>query len=106
MSEPADHPVTGAQCRAARALVEWPRDHVAARAHIPVAALADFEAGIGSLEDEARRRLRQALESGGAVFIPENGGGGIGVRLRFSSGDVRVLNKWEGEGGQVGDDDV
>lgn len=98
-------PITGPQCRAARALIEWPRDHVAERAGVDAGALADFEAGIGDPGAEARDRLRRALEEGGAVFIDENGGG-IGVRLRFSRKDVRVLNKWEGEGGQVGDDDV
>ena len=46
-----------------------------------------------------------ALESGGAVFIWENGGG-VGVRLKYARRDVRALNKLESEGGLVGDDDI
>jgi hypothetical protein len=40
------------------------------------------------------------------VLIPEDSGGGIGVRLRFNSRDVRAINRLEGEGGAVGEDDV
>ncbi|MEY2854363.1 MAG: hypothetical protein RL030_1495, partial [Pseudomonadota bacterium] len=50
-------------------------------------------------------RVCEALEEGGAVFIPENGGG-VGVRLKYAKRDVRAVNKWEGEGGPAGDDDV
>jgi hypothetical protein len=52
-----------------------------------------------------KRHLCQALEQGGAVFIPENGGG-VGVRLKYARRDVRGINKWESEGGRDGDDDV
>ena len=50
-------------------------------------------------------RLRQALESGGAVFIDEDDAG-AGVRLKFTRRDVRSINRLEGEGGVVGSDDV
>jgi len=49
--------------------------------------------------------VRAALESGGAVFIDENGAG-VGVRLKFNSRDARSVNRLENEGGPVGDDDV
>jgi hypothetical protein len=52
-----------------------------------------------------KQRLEHALTEGGAVFIAENGGG-VGVRLKFSRRDVRAINKWEGEGGPAGEDDV
>jgi hypothetical protein len=97
--------ITGPQCRAARALVEWPIGEVARRSGVSTAAIADFEARRADPGPEARRRLLGALEEGGAVFIAENGGG-VGVRLKYSRRDTRAVNKWEGEGGTAGDDDV
>jgi hypothetical protein len=98
--------VTGSLARAARALVQWPRDHVARLAALDDAALADFETGRADLDDDAKTRLRHALEEGGAVFLPEDGAGGLGVRLKFTARDVRAINRMEGEGGPVGSDDV
>lgn len=99
-------PITGSLARAARALVQWPRDHVARLAALDEAALADFEAGRVALDDDARARLRHRLEEGGAVFLPEDGAGGVEVRLKFAAKDVRAINRMEGEGGPVGSDDV
>jgi len=98
--------ITGPQAKAARILVQWPRDHVARRAQLEETALADFEAARADPGTEAKARLRQALEDGGAIFIPEDAGGGAGVRLKFTARDVRAINRLEGEGGPVGDDDV
>ena len=99
-------PITGSLARAARALVQWPRDHVARLAVLDEAALADFEGGRAALDDDAKARLHQALEEGGAVFLPEEDAGGLGVRLKFTAKDVRAINRLEGEGGPVGSDDV
>lgn len=98
-------PITGPQARAARALVQWPRDHVARLAGLDLTVVAEFEAGRLDPGGEAKRRLATALESGGAVFIDENGGG-LGVRLKFRLGEARSINRLENEGGPVGDDDV
>ncbi len=98
--------ITGAQARAARALVQLPRDYVAKKACIDEAALGGFETGLGDLAGDDKARLRRALEDGGAVFLPEDGAGGIGVRLKFTERDVRALGRLEGEGGPSGDDDV
>lgn len=98
-------PITGPQCRAARALVQLSREEVAAQAGVSVDAIADFETGRERPAADVRGRLQAALEESGAVFIPENGGG-LGVRLRFNSREVRAINKWEGEGGSPGEDDV
>lgn len=100
-----DVTITGAQCRAARALVEWPRAHVAKLSGVDADVLADFEAGRGDPGEAVVDRLRRTLEEGGAVFIADNGGG-VGVRLKFSRKQVRAINTWEGEGGPVGTDDV
>ncbi|MGE0775165.1 MAG: multiprotein-bridging factor 1 family protein [Sphingomonadaceae bacterium] len=97
--------ITGAQCRAARALIEWPRHQVAQLSGVEAAIIADFEAGRGNPDEDVVDRLRRVLEEGGAVFISDNGGG-VGVRLKFSRKDVRAINKWENEGGPIGTDDV
>lgn len=99
-------PITGSLARAARALVKWPRDHVARLAQIGEKELADFEGGIFDPGDDAKARLQGALEKGGAVFLPEDNECGVGVRLKFMAKDVRAINRLEGEGGSVGDDDV
>lgn len=97
--------LTGPQARAARALVEWPRDHVARLSGLTAEALRAFESGKIDPGPDAVSRLRTALESGGAVFIDENGAG-AGVHLKFNRRDARSINRLENEGGPVGDDDV
>jgi len=97
--------ITGPQARAARALVEWPRSHVAGLADLTLETLTNFETGKTDIGPAAVARLRQALESGGAVFIDEDDAG-AGVRLKFTRRDVRSINRLEGEGGVVGSDDV
>jgi transcriptional regulator with XRE-family HTH domain len=97
--------ITGPQCRAARALVELSLEQVARRSGVAAQVINDFEAKITDPGDPVKRRLLEALESAGAVFIFENGGG-VGVRLKYTRRDVRGVNKWEAEGGPAGDDDV
>lgn len=95
----------GYQARAARALVQWPREHVARKASIELEALATFERENVDPGEEARVRIQSALEEGGAVFLTE-ADGGIGVRLKFTRQEVRSIRRMENEGGPVGDDDV
>lgn len=97
--------ITGAQCRAARALVEWTRDKLASNAGVDSRSIEEFERGIGEPDDHTRDKLQATLETAGAVFIPENGGG-VGVRLKFSRSEVRRIAVLEGEGGIVAMDDV
>lgn len=97
--------ITAAQCRAARALIEWSVDELALASKVDAKTIANFEARYHGPDGDIRRRLRLALEEGGVVFIAENGGG-AGVRLKFSRREVRAINRWEGEGGTVGEDDI
>jgi hypothetical protein len=97
--------ITGPQCRAARALIELSAEQVAGEAGVSAQVIRDFESRIADPGEAVKRRLVVALEAGGAVLIPENGGG-VGVRLKYSRRDVRGVRKWESEGGPVGDDDV
>ena len=98
--------ITGAQARAGRALILWPRHHVARLAAIDEAVLADFEAGLADPGEDVKARLRLALEEGGAVFLFDDGAFGAGVRLKFTAKDVRAINRLESEGGPIGVDDV
>lgn len=98
--------ITGPLARAARALVQLPRGVVAQLAAMEERKLADFETGLGDPGDNAKEQLRRALEECGAVFLAEDGEHGVGVCLKFTARDVRQINRLEGEGGRVGDDDV
>ena len=98
--------LTGSLVRAARALVEWPRERVAELSGLPVEVVSAFERGNVDPGDEARAAIVAVLERGGAVFLPEEGGHGAGVRLRFTAKDIKQLTRLENEGGLVGDDDV
>jgi transcriptional regulator with XRE-family HTH domain len=72
------------QLRAARGLLGWSQSELAVRAGLSLPTVKRVEAGVGPhVSDEARAKLRRALELGGVQFIDENGGG-PGVRLRRS----------------------
>jgi len=69
------------QLRAARALIEWTRETLAAAAGTTTRTLARLESGEASPRASTSKAIRSALEAAGVEFIPENGGG-AGVRLR------------------------
>ncbi len=73
--------MTRAQCRAARALIDWSREQLATASKVGLRTLVDFERGAREPREVTVDSLRRALESAGVEFIPENGGG-AGVRLR------------------------
>ena len=76
-------PLTSAQIRAARSLIRWTADELAAASALSVATvrraeLKESETALTTANDLA---IRRALELAGVEFIDENGGG-PGVRLR------------------------
>jgi transcriptional regulator with XRE-family HTH domain len=73
--------MTPAQCRAARALLDWSQQQLAESATVGNATIRNFENGKSSPQHSTLDVLRRALEAAGVEFIPENGGG-PGVRLR------------------------
>jgi hypothetical protein len=77
--------ITGAQIRAARALVRWSAEDLAAHSALGIATIRRAEAqdGFATITQANARAIRLALETAGVDFIPENGGG-PGVRLRNS----------------------
>ncbi len=97
--------ITGSQCRAERALVEVTREKLEFRSGVDVAVIEGFERKLQKPEPEDIAALQVALESLGAVFVDENGGG-IGVRLRFTQSEARRIERLESEGGIVASDRV
>jgi len=74
--------VTAGQLRAARGLIGWSQTVLATRAGLSLPTVKRVETDLGiRVSDDARTKLRRALESAGVEFIDENGGG-PGVRLR------------------------
>jgi len=69
-----------AQCRAARALIQWSQDQLAAASKVAKATIANFESRKRAPYARTLDDLREALEAEGVEFIAENGGG-PGVRL-------------------------
>jgi ribosome-binding protein aMBF1 (putative translation factor) len=78
-----DDQMTPAQCRAARALVEFSQAELAAKAKVGESTVRNFEAGRSVPVTNNLEAIQRVLESSGVEFIDENGGG-PGVRLRKS----------------------
>ena len=97
--------ITASQSRAARALIEWSDTQLAEASGVELKVIQYLEARFRRPSADEQRRIRIALEEGGVVFIAENGGG-VGVRLKLNRKEVRAINRWDGEGGAPGDDDV
>lgn len=97
--------LTGPLCRAARALTQISRAALAEASGVAKADIRAFESGAESLTAEARTALASTLDRAGAVLLAEDNMG-VGVRLRFTARDVRQIKRLEGEGGNVGEDDV
>jgi DNA-binding XRE family transcriptional regulator len=71
------------QIKAARALLGWSQDDLATRSGISLPTIKRLEAADGETGGRAEtgESLVAALQEAGVEFIPENGGGGAGVRL-------------------------
>lgn len=68
------------QLRMARAALGWGVRELAEKAGVAANTITRIEAGHDARQSTLQV-LRRALEDGGLVFIPENGGG-AGVRLK------------------------
>ncbi|MBK5957161.1 transcriptional regulator [Rhodoplanes elegans] len=71
------------QIKAARALLGWTQDDLAAAAAVSIPTIKRLESKDGAIggRDETATKLRTALELAGIEFIEEDSGG-VGVRLR------------------------
>jgi transcriptional regulator with XRE-family HTH domain len=73
--------ISAAQCRAARALLDWSQDQLAENAQVARATVADFERNTRMPMRQNMVSIVSAFEAAGVAFIPENGEG-AGVRFR------------------------
>ena len=75
------------QLKAARALLAWSQDELAARSGVSIPTVKRLEAADGALggRTHTNNKLLAALEAAGIEFIDDNGGG-IGVRLKKRRG--------------------
>lgn len=96
----------GFVARAARALSQVSIALVANRAGMDADRLKHYERGLGSVTQDEAQALVSAFNYYGVVFVPEDEGGGVGVRRKFGQTKVEMIENWEGEGGPVGEDDI
>ncbi len=73
--------MVAAQCRGARAMLNWSQAALAEAAKVARQTVVDFERGARTPYPNNLSAIRTALEAAGVEFIEENGGG-PGVRLR------------------------
>lgn len=106
MSASDDTALSGAQCRAGRALTGVSRAVLSDMSGVDEAAICDFERKIAAPGKDVRARLRLALETHGAVFLGDDAHGGRGVRLKFTSAETARIDRLENEGGPAGEDDI
>ena len=97
--------LSAAQCRAARAMVEWSTHRLAEEAAVDAETIREFELRFRRPDATTLHRIRLALEQAGISFIPENGRG-AGVQFKFNTREVRAIKRWESEGGLTGRDAI
>jgi DNA-binding XRE family transcriptional regulator len=69
--------ITAGQSRAARALLQWSRDDLAAAAGISPTTVKNFEAGRKTIQAVAAAIERTLTEAGIEFIRPDNGGEGV-----------------------------
>src|SRR5688572_13685938 len=72
--------ISPTQCRSARAILSWSQEELEARSGVKKKTIADFEREARVPHPRNMAAIKRALEKGGVVFIPQNGGG-EGVRV-------------------------
>lgn len=65
--------ISPAQCRAARALLDWTREQLAAESGVPMRTLADFETGATTPRPTTLQKLQETFSRQGVAFISVNG---------------------------------
>ena len=74
--------ISPSQCRAARGLLKWTQPKLAEESGIGLSTINRYENETRPLRESAVMRIKSTLEAAGVEFIPPNGSGGAGVRLR------------------------
>jgi transcriptional regulator with XRE-family HTH domain len=99
--------LTGRLVAAARALTGVSQSDLATASGVSLETLRHLESsGAAWIPDDESQVLGRALETFGAVILPESDGMGAGVRLKFTRQDVKQIGRLENEGGFARSDDV
>ncbi len=77
-------PITTAQIRGARGILNWSKAELAERAGLSGAALGSIESGQSVPRESTLNAMQKALENAGIEFLSNDG-------VRKKSGDVRIL---------------
>ena len=77
-------PITPAQCRAARALLNWSQEDLVARSGVSKKTIADLKRGVTQPRAQTLAQITQALETAGIELL---NGRRPGVRIR-SANDI------------------
>ena len=82
MAEKSILKVSIRQVKAARALLAWSQERLAAAAEVSIPTIKRLEAQDGPLggRTETGSKIRSALESAGVEFLDEDGGPGVRIR--------------------------
>lgn len=97
--------LSAAQCRAARAMVDWSVERLCSASAVEIRTICLFESRFKRPDERILRRIRNAFERAGIAFIQDDERG-VGVRFKFNARDVREIKRWEAEGGTVGEDAI
>lgn len=76
--------MNAAQCRAARALLDWTQPRLAEAAGVGLSTIVDFEKGRRVVSDEAVGKLATALEAVGVEFLNDGQPGGVRLVAKLS----------------------
>jgi transcriptional regulator with XRE-family HTH domain len=92
-------PITSPQLRAARALLDWSQEELAAKAGVSLSTVRDYEKERRGGEIEGLKLICRALDNYGVIFLQSEGDLGPGVRLRLHLPNVlrwpTKRGKWE-----------
>jgi transcriptional regulator with XRE-family HTH domain len=72
-------PLSPAQCRAARAFLNWSQEDLVARSRVAKKTIADFERGATQPRRQTVTQITAAFQAAGIEFL---NGDSAGVRLR------------------------
>ena len=97
--------LTPGQSRAARALLKWSQVRLGAKCNLSESSIRTFENGDRIPTADELLRIRQALQAGGAVFLPQEQIRSAGEMVG-SSAPVRFTDLSEGEAGIIGNSEM
>lgn len=90
--------ISAAQCRAARAMLDWTQDALAKNAQVARPTIADFERNVRTPMRHNLLSIMATFEAAGLSFIAENG---EGAGVRFREVKIQYRNSAKDRGGDI-----